>query len=242
MKWVIAIVLAVGVATGCGETPTAPSRTVKFDFDFATRPPGWIGGSSDYSPAVEPIIDFAADYRTLPAPLNEGQVAAYIAGNNNSEDLFLFYKTRVNGLAANESYAAKFSVEIATNIPHGCFGIGGSPGEDSTVKAGASPREPERVLQGDYYVMNIDKGNQSTSGVDAVAIGHMANSVPCQPAPGGGLLRRWELKALASGADAVRARAAPDGSIWLLLGVDEAAVGRWELYVTKLSATFQRVQ
>ena len=89
--------------------------------------------------------------------------------------------------------------------------------------------------------MNISKGNQATSGSDAVVIGNMANSLSCDPAPGGGILFQWELKHLASAPDAVRVQPASDGSVWLLIGVDLAPIGRYELYVTNFSATLQRV-
>ena len=59
------------------------------------------------------------------------------------------------------------SIDLATNVPAGLVGIGGSPGESVFVKAGASTVEPLAEEDGSRYLrMNIDKGNQANGGED----------------------------------------------------------------------------
>ena len=81
------------------------------------------------------------------------------------------------------SYLARFNVEIATNVPSGCIGVGGAPGESVWVKAGATTVEPVAIDQGGQLRMNIDKGNQSNGGANAVVLGNVANSRSCDQLP-----------------------------------------------------------
>ena len=68
----------------------------------------------------------------------------YIQGHNRSDDLFMFFKKQVGGLKTDAAYTVVLSLDLATNVPTGSFGIGGSPGESVFVKAGASTAEPWR--------------------------------------------------------------------------------------------------
>ena len=67
-------------------------------------------------------------------------------------------------------------MEFATNAPSGCVGVGGAPGENVWIKAGATDIEPESVLDSSLPVVNIDKGNRSTSGENAFVLGDVASS------------------------------------------------------------------
>jgi len=233
---------AVVGALGCGgpTTPTTDARDVTFAFDFAASTQGWVGGFSDYPAFMESQMGLIADHRPLEAPLDQSKSALFISGRNDSADLFMFFKKRVDGLVPGAVYDVSFVLDIATNVPRGCFGIGASPGEGVYVKAGASAQEPRSVLVGDSYVMNVDKGRQSQGGADAAPIGDVANSIPCQSGPDGGVLYRWEMKSL-TGRAVVHLRTATDGSAWLLVGTDSAFEGRTNIYYTKVSATLRRI-
>jgi hypothetical protein len=232
--------LAIGVAAACS-SPTSPggdSRT--FAFDFATGPQGWVAGFADYPQGMQEM-NLVADYRPLSSPLDQTKSALYISGQNNSSDLFMFYKRQITGLTAGGDYQVSFTVQIASREPYGCFGAGGSPGESVYVKTGASAQEPAPILVGDRYEMNISKGRQSTGGSNAVTVGNIANSIPCQLVPGEGVLLQWQLKELASPPAAIRLRVSADGSAWLFVGTDSGFLGTTSLYYTKLSATFESV-
>jgi len=143
------VVLGFAVFAFACRSVTAPDTGgATFAYDFSTGAQGWTSGSSDYGIPIEPEIDLVADWRPLPAPLDQTSHALYIAGSNLSGDLFMFYKKQVDGLSPGRMYVASVTAEIATNIPHGCFGLGGAPGESAYVKASASNHEPMRVLVG----------------------------------------------------------------------------------------------
>ena len=79
--------------------------------------------------------------------------------------------------------------------------------------------------------MNIDIGNQSAGGAQAVVLGNIANSRSCEQ------LRQWEIKAFkgrATGPISIPS----DGRAWLLLGVDSGFEDRTEIYLTRATTTF----
>lgn len=61
------------------------------------------------------------------APLGQRRGGLFIAGRNDSADLFMFWKRRVEGLRADRARAVAFVVKLATNVPRGVGGAGGSP-------------------------------------------------------------------------------------------------------------------
>ena len=143
----------------------------------------------------------------------------------------MFFKGPIDGLAPGASYHVTVSLEVATSVPAGCFGVGGAPGESVWIKAGVTAVEPLPVRDDDYLRMNVDIGNQSNGGTQAVVLGNVANSRSCEQP------RRWELKSF-------RARSMPepisaeDGRAWLLLGADSGFEALTEVYFTKAAITF----
>src|SRR6202008_3825210 len=107
----------------------------------------WVGGFADYPVGQDASFELVADYRALRAEVGPGS-ALFISGNNHSDDLFMFYKRRVDGFIPGHVYRLRFGVVIGTEAPHGCTGIGGAPGESVWLKAGASTIEPMAVNQG----------------------------------------------------------------------------------------------
>jgi hypothetical protein len=82
----------------------------------------------------------------------------------------------VEGLRPNAFYTVAISLDMATNVPAGLVGIGGSPGKSVSVKAGASVVEPVVVEDdGDQLRMNIDKGNQTTDGEAMIRLGNVVH-------------------------------------------------------------------
>jgi hypothetical protein len=238
---VIGLSLAVAFAAsalGCGGSPNAPNGGQTFAFDFSAGQQGWIAGFADYPSDNAAFYELVADYRPLPAPLDGSRRALYVSAFNASGDVFLFYKRQVTGLKPGAAYMAAFEVEIATNIPTGCVGIGSPPGEGTYIKAGASADEPMAVLapDGRYLILNIDKGNQASSGKNALTIGNAANSLPCQSGPNGQVIQRWELKRLQS-SQTVSVSADAGGAVWFVVGIDSAWVDRLEFFITQFKAT-----
>ena len=171
-----AAALLAAMLGGCSGNPAAPTDALTFTFDFRRGPQGFVAGFADYPPGNADIYELTSDHRALPPPLASDS-ALFISGVNRSADLFMFFKGPVDGLLPGASYGVTVSVEIATDVPAGCFGVGGAPGESVWVKAGATAVEPLAVRDGAYLRMNIDIGNQSAGGQQGVVLGDVANSI-----------------------------------------------------------------
>jgi hypothetical protein len=213
---------------------SSPSGTVDATFDFANGPQAWAAGFADYPAGQETFHELDAGYSALPDPLGPAG-ALVIAGNNHSDDLFMYFSRRVDGLRPGVLYAVTFDVEIATNVPRGCGGVGGSPGESVYLKAGASTSEPVTTLDAlGTLRLNADKGNQATGGANAIVLGTIENATPCEA----GVLR-WERKTFAHQGAPLVVRAGNQGSVWLLVGTDSAFEGLTRLFYTEFAATFR---
>ena len=220
----------VALLGGCSGAPTEPTDGLTFTFDFRDGRQGFTAGFADYPPAHAEIYELTSDYRALPAPL-EPHSALFLSGVNRSDDLFMFFKGPIGGLRPGALYRATVGVEIATDTPAGCAGVGGAPGESVWIKAGVTAVEPRPVREGDYLRMNVDIGSQSQGGADAVVLGNVANSRRCEEPS------QWELKSFASRTTPEPISVPPDGRVWLLFGADSGFESRTELYFTRASVT-----
>jgi hypothetical protein len=205
------VLVFAGALCSCG-APTSPSPT-DVVFDFASGPQGWVAGFADYRAGDEAFMEL--DFGT--------------------DDLFMFIKRQVNGLRPSTTYRATFVVEIATDVPRGCGGVGGSPGESVFLKAGASAIEPVAVADGTGMLrMNIDTGVQANPGAAAIVLGTIEGTVPCNSGP-----RVWELKSLDGGTNSVSVRSTAQGDVWVFTGTDSAFEATTSLYYTRFSARFE---
>ncbi|MCE3263053.1 MAG: hypothetical protein K0R43_2132 [Pseudoduganella sp.] len=171
-------VAMLSVLAACGGSGDGDSRPKQLSMlvDFDKGVTGWTGGSADYSPETAPT-NVVFEQRALVSPLvGKGY---FIGGTNRSDDLFLFVKKQVTGLEKNTTYNLNFSLKFASNVPSGCMGVGGAPGEAVWVYAGATATEPKAVTVNGDIRMNIDKGNQAEGGKDAQVIGNIANGLAC---------------------------------------------------------------
>ena len=213
---------------GVPPVPGVPADDLAFTVDFHRGPQGFMAGFADYPPADTQVYELTSDYRKLPPPL-ESQSALFISGVNRSGDLFMFFKGPISGLLPGAQYKVTVGVEIATDTPAGCFGVGGAPGESVSIKAGVTAVEPLAVPDGSYLRMNVDVGNQSRGGSQAAVLGDIANSRSCEQS------RRWERKSFQGQTTPDPISVAPDGRAWLLFGADSGFESRTSLYFTRAS-------
>ncbi len=219
---------------GCSidDDPSASIFTASFDFseslddwqaDFAELPAG-----EDDSAFYE--LRYA--YTNLPQNLG-GKKALMLSGNNHSDDLFMFIKRKITGLVPNTTYTLVFEVQLASNAPQGSVGAGGSPGGSVFLKAGASKVEPAKTVENGRYVLNIDKGNQSTSGQNAIVLGDIA--IPANTTDYT-LISRSNVAS--SYGPLFMAETNSEGEIWLVVGTDSGFEGITTLYYTRINIVF----
>ena len=233
----VALLLPLGCGGSGGSAPSPPPTSappaVERIFDFSQGNGGWLSGFADYQPNTAPV-DVIADIRTLPAGLAGS--AYYLAGTNRSDDLFIYVKTRLGSLVPGVTYRVRATVDVLTDVPAGCIGVGGAPGESVWIVVAASAVEPQTIFTGTDYRVNIDRGNQSQSGPAGLVLGNIANSVPsCGN-------RRWESKSLSIPASAtLTVRADDKGGAWLLVGMDSGFESFSRIYLQRLVVRLEAV-
>jgi hypothetical protein len=203
------------------------------DFSFANDTNGFQAGFSDYAPGQEPVVAFAAAPERLPAPL--GSLAGFaVSAANPSTDVFVYIWKPVTGLAPNTRYQVTVSLHFATNAPPNCQG---GPGENVTIKAGASAVAPANINQTNRVTVNFDKGDQANGGADVAALGNFAQ-VTAAGTCGQPL---YAEKTLTTGAAAPTLTSDANGRLWLVIGADSGFVGRTKIYFLDGEATFSPV-
>jgi hypothetical protein len=208
---------------------------ITFSFDFRNGPLGWQAGFADYPPSTDDgAYGLRAELRDLPPELGVSGTGFYFQGWNGSDDLFMFMKRRLgpsDGIVAGQAYWLDFTIVLASNAQT-CGGIGGLPGESVLVKVGGSPAEPRTLFDtlkpSPHLRMNIDKSNQSQSGIAASVAGNIQTGQPCNPnsAPYFSIqhTHRHIVPVLANSS----------GELWLLLGTDSGFEGFTSLYYQRV--------
>jgi hypothetical protein len=203
-----------------------------FTYDFSTGYDGWMGDFADY-PVTDSVFYQLEFTRTaLPNPLNTSNYALKITGNNHSDDLFMFIKRKISGLLPNTTYQLQIEIEFASNAPTNAIGVGGAPGEGVTMKAGASIVEPLKINSSGFYIMNIDKSNQSQPGVDMDTIGHVGVSDTTTKFT---LIDRSNTNHLFS------ITTDSNGEAWVCIGTDSGFEATTTLYYNLITLTFSTV-
>ena len=116
--WAI-VLIAYLTITSC--TSSQGATEAEFSFTFQSDAEGWTAGFADLPANFDPsIYELDSGYRPLPSGL-EGN-GLYIQGHNRSDDLFMFFKRRIDGLKADATYEIFASLDLATNVPTNSFG------------------------------------------------------------------------------------------------------------------------
>jgi hypothetical protein len=219
---------------GCGDK--LPGKDdANFKFEFSDSDHGWVVGFADYPEGEEDFYELSSERRQLPVPLDSYN-GIYVSGNNHSDDLFMYLKKELSGLKPNTRYSLSFVLQIATNAPTGCVGIGGAPGESVTVKAGAVSYEPIANRQSDGYLrMNVDHGGNSVVGSDAIVVGNLANTqTDCRN-------RSYELKDFDNELYPFEVYTNPKGSVWAYFATDSGFEGTTSIYYTYLEISAKEI-
>lgn len=211
--------------------------TVKVDVNLTTDS-NLEAGFAEFTDAncANDGCNILSEFRVMPTGFTEGSQGYYLQSNNHSDDLFMFVKRRVDGLAANAAYNVKLSVSIATPMCNGMVGIGGAPGESNYVKLGVSKEEP-LVQSDELHTMNIEKGNQSNSGGVLEMVGNLG--AECSDTLWEKYTNGYFPKTLSSetGIDVVSDE---NGQAWIIVGNDSGFEGITQVYIEHISAIFTK--
>ncbi|MBP1672215.1 MAG: hypothetical protein H6Q25_30 [Bacteroidetes bacterium] len=203
-----------------------------FSFDFTSGDEGWSGDFADYPLTDSILCELEFNRTTLPSPLNTEKFALKISGKNYPDDLFMFIKRKISGLSPSTTYQLLISVEFASIAPTNIAGVGGQPGEGVIVKTGASILEPQKIVSGSYYRMNIDKGQQTTPGVDMDTIGHVGVSDTTTVFT---LINRNNATHLFT------VTTDENGEVWVCIGSDSGYESTTTLFYNQINLTFSEV-
>lgn len=205
-----------------------PNAAITLNDDLTKDDFGWQADFADYPVGEETFYELQTKRTSLPAELNLNKMGLMVSGNNHSDDLFMFLKKSLTGLASGTEYTIDFEVDFATNAAEGGFGIGGSPASSVYFGIGASSTEPKKQKNADnFYMMNINKINQSESGTDMQVIGNISNG-----------LEDYKYK-MVKRTGTIKAKTDSNGKLWLIIGTDSGFEGTTVLYYTHIKTTLQ---
>lgn len=224
------------VAGGCA------SSALSLSSDFRDGLQGWRPIFANYTPAGRESFELRAEARSLPPELGANGTGFYMQGHNRSDDLLMLLKKRLgpeDGIVAGQSYQVNLIVNFASNAQSGCGGIGGSPGESVTLRAGASAAEPLALLESQpvapHVRMNVNILDPDQWGLTTSPGGNIANGLPCD-------LRSTPYVSLQR---AVRHETAvtanSDGELWLIVGTRSGFEGLTALYYQRIDVTLMPV-
>lgn len=227
-KYITWVSLAIaGMLFSCNDDKLNAITIV--DSAFQTGTDGWTAQFSEYSTTTDSIsLQMQAGRARLPIGLDTTKYAFRIQAQNGSDDMFMYLKKKVTGFIPNQNYSVTFEMDLGTQYPENSLGAGGSPGSSVYLKAGAVATEPNRKLEDKFYHFNLDKGQQSESGKDAVLLGNVSNGVDQTIYK---LVRRSNLD------KPINIKANAQGEIWLFVGSDSGFEGLTVLYYDHIRVT-----
>jgi len=182
----------------------------------------WTTGAADFTAETAPP-DAVVRTELLPAPFSGNGVL--LEGTNRSDDLLLFAAQPIEALPPSTDFLAAIDVEIVTDTPTGCAGVGGSPGESVWIITAASPNPPAVVeFQGNLR-LNLERGNQSQPGAASDVPGTIASTnTDCatrRPPES-----KWLLPTRS-----IPVRSGADGRVWITLGMDSGFEAKSRVWI-----------
>ena len=199
-------------------------------FDFEEDDCGFVPIFSDYpnSECVEEFYEMSHEHGEI--PISEAGKGLFIAGNNHSDDLFMGYFKKIDGLVPEQKYEFSIKFKIATNVPGGMFGVGGSPGESVYVKSGITAVKPENSVDDiGHFRLNIDGGHQGESGKDMSVVGTIAKQDEMNI--DGYDFNTYELT--------VAAAADENGEVYLIIGTDSGYESTTAYYIDDVELSWK---
>ena len=231
----IIIVGLIFLFAGCNIFDRSGGEIIEtYEYNFAESEHNWEPFFTDYNVDQEESMELEAEYRTLPEPLNSEQNAQFISALNRSDDVKMMFRRQVHSLEPDATYDVEFEIHFATEVPSGCAGIGGAPGESVKVIADGSNIKPEKFVDDmDWYRLNIQHQNDPGGWYRNVIMGDIANSRECEDG------YEYEIKKVESNRHHTTIDTDNNGSAWLMFGTRSGFEGQTDLYYTYFRADFR---
>ena len=221
------VVLVVLAACSFEEEDSGSLLISTHDFDFNESDHSWKPGFADFPAGSEDSALFELEfaYTDQPSESKLSKKSLMLSGNNLNEDLFMYVKRKIHGLRPGTEYTVTFNVELASN-----FNASLDPATTGSVclKAGATPVEPRSVIDANYFVMNIDKGNRANSGEDMISLGDIRTP---QSSSGYALISRNNTMANSR----YVSRSSSTGELWLIVGTDSDMTGTTTVFYSRIT-------
>ena len=233
MRTFILLIASIFVFTliSCDDKDLGPDPLKLYEYSFDTDTEGWESDFADYPVGEEEFYELDFSHSTLPEPLDTTDGALVISGSNHSDDLFMLIKKQISGLEPNTEYEVYFDINLASDAADSSVGVGGSPATSVYLKAGVVDEEPGRIEdEGDYYRMDIDKGNQANEGEDMIVVGDMSNGTS-----------EFEYSLISRGNEEPFLYTSDStGTAWLLIGTDSGFEAITRPYYNEINVLFER--
>jgi hypothetical protein len=224
-KWMSysCILLATVGILSCNKEEIASNVSIVSSFENGFD--GWSVDLAEYNTSMDSSsIEFKYGIEKMPS--DSTKKGLRVQSHNRSDDMFMYLKKKITGFDSRKTYDVLIDIELGTYFHSSSIGIGGSPGSSVFLKAGASSKEPNKKLEGDFYTFNLDKGNQLESGKELVTIGDASNGLS---EPGFKVVNRNNTSKLVS------VKPNENGEIWLCVGTDSGFEGLSVLYYDKVT-------
>jgi hypothetical protein len=192
---------------------------ISLSYDFNNGLQGWTADFTDY-PVGETLLSdtiYRWTAETAPSP-KDGSNSIKLSCENPYGDIFMFIKRKVSALRPNTTYTVVYDIELASNI---------TSGQGLVLKAGGSELEPKKVIENDYYTLNLDKGDDFSSGENLIAFGDIGLSTEASYA----VVNRGN----ANSYSPLIVRSNSKGELWLIVGTESLYSGTNYVYYTRLN-------
>ncbi|MCC5865215.1 MAG: hypothetical protein JJU31_08870 [Wenzhouxiangella sp.] len=199
----------------------------------------------DYPEGEEEFFELDWGHASLPAPW-DSRSGLFLEGANRSDDLMMLLQRPIDGLKPDTPYLLQLEMQLLSNEPSGCVGIGGSPGDSVYLKLGAASQAVAVELEDsglpDVPPMrrpSIDLGIQSQPGEFSRVVGTLANGQDDSLCSDEG--RPWVLQRRHTDGQPLEAVTDGNGRLWVFALSDSGFEGKTRWYLTEFTVRLQPV-
>ncbi len=212
------------IIAGCADDGDPSELSIlTIDHDFNEGQHGWVAGFAEFPANHEDSSAFELKFEYTQVESKLSKRSVMLSGKNLNQDLFMYIKRKVENLKPDTDYTITFNVELTSDL----LSVQTDKGGSVFLKAGAIHAEPKSVIEGGNYIMNIDKGNQESSGEDMVTLGNLLED-------GTGTAYALITRSNTMANSRYVGRTNSKGELWLIIGTDSNVSGTTKVFYTRI--------